>query len=88
MPCGTPRPRRYHPTRTPESGAAWTMYAMTEYSYLVVDIPRGATRDAARRILTDHAEYGRWELARLRLNRDGSRRATLRRQIIRQVRTS
>jgi hypothetical protein len=43
--------------------------------------------DAARRILTDHAEYGDWELARLRLNADGSRKATLRRQIIRSVRT-
>jgi hypothetical protein len=69
--------------------AAWsrTMYAMTEYSYLVVHLPRGTTRDAARRILTDHAEYGHWELARLRLYADGSRKATLRRQIIRQVRT-
>jgi hypothetical protein len=63
------------------------MYAMTEYSYLVVYIPRGITRDAASRILTDHAEYGRWELARLRLNPDGSRKATLRRQVIRAVRT-
>ncbi|HYA53103.1 MAG TPA: DUF5703 family protein, partial [Streptosporangiaceae bacterium] len=30
---------------------------------------------------------GDWELARLRLNADGSRKATLRRQIIRSVRT-
>ncbi|HEV2242638.1 MAG TPA: DUF5703 family protein, partial [Streptosporangiaceae bacterium] len=34
-----------------------------------------------------HAEYGHWELARLRLNADGSRKATLRRQIIRVART-
>ncbi|HEX4063680.1 MAG TPA: DUF5703 family protein [Streptosporangiaceae bacterium] len=60
---------------------------MPEYSYLDVYLPRGTTRDAARRILTDHAEYGRWELARLRLYPDGSRKATLRRQIIRPVRT-
>ena len=60
---------------------------MVEYSYLVVYIPRGTTRDAARRILTDHAEYGEWELAWLRLNADGSRKATLRRSIIRPVRT-
>jgi len=60
---------------------------MVEYSYLVVYLPRGTTRDSARRILTDHAEYGRWELARLRLNPDGSRKATLRRTIIRPVRT-
>jgi hypothetical protein len=63
------------------------MKVMAEYSYLVLYLPRGMPRDAARRVLTDHAEYGQWELARLRLNPDGSRKATLRRQIIRPVRT-
>jgi hypothetical protein len=61
--------------------------AMTEYDYRVLYLPRGTSRDAARRILTDHAEYGDWELARLRLYADGSRKATLRRRIIRAVRT-
>lgn len=56
---------------------------MAEYSYLVLNLPRGTSRDVARRILTDHAEYGHWELARLRLFADGSRTATLRRKIIR-----
>jgi len=60
---------------------------MAEFSYLMIYLPRGITRDAARQILTDHAEYGHWELARLRLNPDGSRKATLRRPIIRAVRT-
>ena len=60
---------------------------MAEYSYLVLHLPRGTSRDAARRILTDYAEYGYWELAKLRLNADGSRKATLRRPIIRPVRT-
>jgi hypothetical protein len=60
---------------------------MAEYSYLVVYLPRGTSRDAARRILTDHAEYGEWELSRLRLFADGSRKVTLRRRIIRAVRT-
>jgi hypothetical protein len=59
---------------------------MREYSYMVLYLPRGMPRDAARRILTDHAEYGQWELARMRLNADGSRKATLRRQIIRPAR--
>jgi hypothetical protein len=59
---------------------------MAEYSYLVLYLPRGTSRDAARRILTDHAEYGNWELSRLRMYPDGSRKATLRRQIIRQAR--
>ena len=56
---------------------------MAEYSYLVVNLPRGMPRDVARRILTDHAEYGHWELARLRLYADGTRKATLRRPVIR-----
>lgn len=63
---------------------------MVEYAYLVVYLPRGTSQDArdtARRILTAHAEYGDWELSRLRLNADGSRKATLRRRIIRPVRT-
>ncbi len=54
---------------------------MAEYAYLVVYLPRGTTRDArdtARRILADYAEYGDWEPSRLRLNADGSRKATLR----------
>jgi hypothetical protein len=59
---------------------------MADYSYLVLYLPRGTSRDAARRILTDHAEYGSWELSRLRLYPDGSRKATLRRMIIRQAR--
>ncbi len=53
---------------------------------MVLYIPRGTSRDAARRMLTDHAEYGHWELSRLRLYPDGSRKATLRRPIIRQIR--
>jgi hypothetical protein len=60
---------------------------MAEYSYKVLYLPRDIPRDAARRILTDHAEYGQWELARMLLSADGSRKATLRRQIIRPVRT-
>ena len=60
---------------------------MTEYAYMVVHLPRGTTREAARRLLTDHAEYGEWELARLRLYADGSRKVTLRRRTIRAVRT-
>jgi hypothetical protein len=56
---------------------------MAEYSYLILSLPRSTSRDVVRRILADHAEYGNWELARLRLAADGSRTATLRRKIIR-----
>ena len=64
------------------------MGPMTEYEYQHVYLPRGTSRGAARRLLTDQAEYGHWELARLRLYPDGSRRALLRRKMIRVVRTA
>ncbi|RCV50152.1 DUF5703 family protein [Marinitenerispora sediminis] len=59
---------------------------MLEYEYQELRFPRGTSRNATRQALTDHAEYGRWELARVRLYPDGSRRVTLRRKIIRQIR--
>ena len=62
--------------------------AMTEWEHKHLYLPRGTSRGAARRLLTDHAEYGHWELARLRLYADGSRRVVLRRKVIRAVRTA
>ena len=64
------------------------MGAMAEWEYQRLYLPRGTSRSAARRLLTDHAEYGQWELARLRLSADGSRRVVLRRKVIRVVRTA
>jgi hypothetical protein len=63
------------------------MHVMAEYTYLVLRLPRGTTRDAARQLLTEHAELGGWELDRLRLYSDGRRHVRLRRRIIRQTRT-
>ncbi len=51
-------------------------------------VPRGVSRKDAARLLTDEAEYGHWELDRVRLYADGSRRVRLRRRIIRQVRAT
>jgi Family of unknown function (DUF5703) len=64
------------------------MVAMADYEYHHLYLPRGISRNETRRILTDHAEYGHWELARLRIRPDGSRRVMLRRRIIRAVRTA
>jgi hypothetical protein len=58
-----------------------------EYEFRSMMLPRSVSRKAAQRLLTDHAEYGHWELDRLRLFPDGTRRVVLRRRIIRQVRT-
>jgi hypothetical protein len=50
------------------------MGAMPEYEFRDVFVPRGVSRAAAARLLTDHAEYGHWELDRLRLYPDGGGR--------------
>ncbi|WP_454048884.1 DUF5703 family protein [Cellulomonas sp. Marseille-Q8402] len=54
-----------------------------QYEYRVVTIPRTTSRNDARRLLTDEAEYGRWELARTLLFTGGERKVWLRRRIIR-----
>ncbi|WP_169165642.1 DUF5703 family protein [Cellulomonas taurus] len=54
-----------------------------QYEYRVVSIPRSTTRNDARRLLTDEAEYGRWELARTSIYTGGDRKVWLRRRIIR-----
>jgi len=58
--------------------------AVAEYEYRSLAMPSGTDRQTARSLLTMHAEYGHWELARLRLWPDGRRHVTLRRKILRQ----
>lgn len=54
-----------------------------QYEYRVLTIDRSTSRTDARKLLTDEAEYGRWELARTLLFAGGERRVWLRRKIIR-----
>lgn len=58
-----------------------------EYQVERVRVGRQLPRSAVRQLLTDHAEYGGWELQRLRRYRDGSRDIWIRRRIIRVVAT-
>jgi hypothetical protein len=60
---------------------------VVEYEFCRISLPRGTSRATAQRLLTDQAEYGHWELHRVRLYPDGSRRVVLRRRIIRAMRT-
>ena len=55
----------------------------SEYEYRVLHLPRGTSRAQARQLLTEHAEYGRWELARVLLYVGGVRKVWLRRRILR-----
>ena len=53
---------------------------LPDYEYRPLSFPRGTARDTARSVLTIHAEYGEWELDRLRLFPDGRPAALLRRR--------
>jgi hypothetical protein len=66
------------------TGAGGAAVAATrQYEYRVLTIPRSINRNDAGRLLTDEAEYGRWELARTLLYSGGDRKVWLRRRIIR-----
>jgi hypothetical protein len=60
--------------------------AGVEYGFDRFTISREISRNAVTRLLTDRAEHGGWELDRVRLSPDGTRRVVLRRKIIRQQR--
>ena len=55
-----------------------------EYEFDHLTINREFSRNFVTRLLVERAEQGGWELDRLRLTSDGTRRMILRRRIIRQ----
>lgn len=57
-----------------------------EWEFDTITLPRDWSRSLVRRTLVERAEQGGWELARLRIGPDGTRRIVLRRKIIRQPR--
>ena len=61
--------------------SAWHRHGQYEFRVLTID--RTTSVPDARRLLTEEAEYGRWELARTRLYAGGERKVWLRRKIIR-----
>ena len=59
-----------------------------EWEFEKLTIPRELSRNAVTRLLVERAEHGGWELDRVRIASDGTRRIVLRRRIIRAVRTA
>ena len=57
-----------------------------EWEFEKLTISRDRSRSFVTRLLVDRAEHGGWELDRLRLFPDGTRKVVLRRKIIRQPR--
>ena len=55
-----------------------------EYEFERLTLSRELSRHVVTRLLTDRAEYGGWELDRVRILPDGTRKVVLRRKIIRQ----
>lgn len=62
--------------RAPRPGVEWEFDTLT--------LPRDFSRNVVTRMLVERAEFGGWELDRLRIGTDGVRRVVLRRKIIRQ----
>ena len=65
------------------SGRRTSMWEYRELSF-----SRGTTTQEARAALTEAAEYGHWELARVRIFRNGGRRVWLRRKTYAVTRTA
>lgn len=59
-----------------------------EYEYRELTFHRDQPRAEVRQALTEQAEYGAWELARVRVYFGGVRKVLLRRKIIRVRRTA
>ncbi len=55
-----------------------------EYEFDRFTLSREHSRSAVTRLLVERAEHGGWELDRVRITPDGTRRVVLRRKIIRQ----
>jgi hypothetical protein len=60
---------------------------MFEYQYRVMVFPSWVSAGDLCRAVAQEAEYGHWELSRLRLYLGGARKVWLRRKIIRVERT-
>lgn len=60
--------------------ASWSASLSDEYEWIPLRLPPEVTRISASTRLSIEAEYRGWELTRVRLYTDGSRRVLLRRK--------
>jgi hypothetical protein len=59
-----------------------------EWEFARVTFSRDYPRTVVTKLLVERAEHGGWELDRVHITADGTRRVVLRRRIIRAVRTA
>jgi hypothetical protein len=62
------------------AGTIGPMEAVADYEFAPLRIPPGTSRSAAATMLSLQADVGGWELARLQLHPDGTRKVVLRRR--------
>ena len=55
----------------------------TDWEYRTVTVARSVSRSDYRKQLADEAEVGHWEVRRVLVFRDGTRKVTLRRRSVR-----
>ncbi|KAA0023618.1 DUF5703 family protein [Antrihabitans cavernicola] len=60
--------------------ASWEASRSDDYEYFPLRLPPDVTRIGASMRLAIQAEFGGWELSRVRLYNDGSRRVLLKRR--------
>src|SRR5204862_7022469 len=75
--CGADQMTAMHRGRMPEG---WDNDLSDEYEWIPLRLPPDLTRISASTRLSIEAEYRGWELTRVRLYTDGSRRVLLRRK--------
>ena len=74
------RPGRVRVTDRRRACTIGAMEAAADYQYAPLRIPPGTSRSAAATMLSLQADTGGWELARLQLHADGTRKVILRRR--------
>ena len=67
-------------TRGRPGGTIERVSAAGEYEYAPLRIPVGTSRSAAAQLMSMQSDTGGWELARLQLHADGTRRIIMRRR--------
>lgn len=60
---------------------------LRQYEYLEITVSAGESVPTAYQRLREHAEYGKWELARSTLYMGGHRKYVMRRKVLRVQRT-
>lgn len=60
---------------------------LRQYEYLEITVSRDESAPTAYQRLREHAEYGKWELARSTLYMGGHRKYVMRRKVLRVQRT-